>query len=75
MKPSSGPRPRRPKDLNLILSVARQGLAGETVARQGLAVVAGLLCNFHAYGPLPGSTPGSVGAQVLTFRMSSHLVV
>ena len=40
---------------SLILSVARQDFAG----------AAHLLCNFHACGPLPGSTPRSVGTQVL----------
>ena len=64
-KPFSRPRPRRPKGPSLILSVARQDLAG----------AARLLCNFHACGPLPGSTPGSAEAQVLTFGMSSQRVV
>ena len=60
-KPFSRPRPRRPKGPGLILSVARRDLAG----------AARLLCNFHACGPAPGSTPGSVGAQVLTFGITS----
>ena len=64
-KPFSRPRPRRPKGPGLILSVARQDLAG----------AARLLCNFHACGPAPGSTQGSVGAQVLIFGMPSQRIV
>ena len=47
-KPFSRPRPRHRKGPSLILSVARQDLAE----------AARLLCNFHACGPLPGSTLG-----------------
>ena len=64
-EPFSRPRPRHRKGPSLILSVARQDLAG----------AARLLCNFHACGPAPGSTPGSAEAQVLTFGMSSQRVV
>ncbi len=64
-KPFSRPRPRRLKGPSLILSVARQDRVE----------AARLLCNFHACGPAPGSMPGSVGAQVLTFGMSSQRVV
>ena len=47
-KPFSRPRPRRPKGPGLILSVACQGLAG----------AARLLCSFQLVGRRPDRRPG-----------------
>ena len=63
------------RSLALVPAARKAPASFSRVARRDLAGAARLLCNFHACGPEPGSMPGSVGAQVLTFGMSSQRVV